>query len=219
MAKKSSTEAAANTAPVNDGFLPQEAGWVEVSTTGAAIFKPEAAVAEGKPLKGIAYDVILAKGGTSDCKIWEAIVVRTTEPTIGFKGEGQVVVDAGEDVLIASHAILSDVARRALNPNTAQHVKLMPTEQKVHASNKKWSYWDYRIAFGPIVSRATENLFRLPERDDVLSAMAEYEAGLGGRAPDDGSKKVLASYHQRLRVLSAQGTPFIPQLAEATASA
>lgn len=197
-----------NVAKANDGFLPSEAGWVEVSTGGAAIYKPEAAVAEGKAIRGKAYDVILAKGGSSDCKIWEAIVIRLDEPTIGFRGEEQVTVEAGEDILVANHAILSDVARRAIHPRHAQSVKLMPTEQKEHATNKKWSYWDYRIGFGPVVDRFAEGLQRLPEREDILVALAEYEKGLNGGKPDDGSKKVLQSFHQRLRMLAAAGTPF-----------
>lgn len=210
----------ANTEEVkNDGFLPQEAGWVEVSTSGAAIYKPEAAVAEGKALRGIAYDVILAKGGTNACKIWEAIVVRLEEATIGEKDGEQVEVAAGEDILIANHAILSEIARRAVNPKMVPRIKLLPTEQKETAANKKFHYWDYRIGYGPTVDRFAEGLHRIPERADILQTMHDYVASLKGGAPDDGSKKIVQSFQQRLRVLEAQGEKFVPQLPETASSA
>ncbi len=203
----------------NDGFLPQGEGWVEVSTSGAAIYKPEAAVAEGKAIVGVAYDVILCKGGTSNCKIWEAIVFRLDEPTIGEKDGEQVEVPAGEDILVPNHAILSDIARRATHPRTAPRIKLLPTEQKETAANKKFHYWDYRIGFGPVVDRAKENLFRIPERQDILQTMHEYVEGLKGGKPDDGSVKIVQSFKQRLRVLEAAGDKFVPQLPESTTSA
>lgn len=212
------TTSAAETTEKND-FLPQGEGWVEVSTSGAPIFKPELAVAEGAFLQGIAYDVILCRGGANECKVWEGILIRLEHPTVAMRGEEQVTVEAGEDVLVANHAILSDVARRATRPTTAQRVKLQPTEQKEHATNKKWSYWDYRIAFGPVVDRAKEGLDRLPENEPILEILAKFEKGLGGKAPDQGSKPILQSFHRRLNVLKAMGTPFVPQLEETTSAA
>lgn len=189
---------------VKDDFLPE--GWVEVSSSGAPIYKPEAAVAEGADLEGIAYDVILCRGGASKSEVWEAIVFRATKPTIGFNSEGQQVkVAAGEDVIIASSALLGELARRAQNPRVAQHAKIRPTELKDHASRKGWSFWDFRVAYGPTVDRNKEGLQRLPERTDILEHLAAFEAKLkeSGDKPEEQDKKILASFHARLRTMQA----------------
>ena len=208
MATKNGTKAAAgeveNKGVVTDDFLPE--GWTEVSSSGAPIYKPEAAVAEGKDLEGIAYDVIFARGGASKSEIWEAIVVRATKETVGFKSDGeQVKVMPGEDVIIANSALLAEVARRAQNPRSAQYVKIRPTELKDHATRKGWSFWDFRVAFGPMVDRSKENLQRLPERQDILEHLAAFEEKLkaSGEKPEEQDKKILASFHARLRTMQA----------------
>lgn len=191
-------------ADVKDDFLPE--GWVEVSSSGAPIFKPEAAVAEGVDLEGIAYDVIFCRGGASKSEVWEAIVFRATKPTVGFNSEGQQVkVNAGEDIIIANSALLGEIARRAMNPRVAQYVKIRPTELKDHASRKGWSFWDFRVAFGPTIDRAKENLHRLPERTDILEHLAAFEDKLkaSGEKAEEQDKKILASYHARLRTVQA----------------
>ncbi len=196
---------------VKDDFAPE--GWTEVSTSGAPIYKPETGVAEGKDLEGIAYDVIFALGGATDSEVWEAILFRATKETIAFKGEEQVVVQPGEDVLIPNSALLSEVARRAMDPRNGQYTKIRPTEQKEHASKKTWKFWDFRIAYGPKVDRIKENLHRLPERQDILDRLATFEAKLKaeGKQAIEQDKKILASYHQRLRTIAAE-TQGAPQL-------
>lgn len=205
MATKKGETVENKAADVRDDFLPE--GWVEVSSSGAPIYKPEAAVAEGADLEGIAYDVIFARGGASKSEIWEAIVVRATKPTVGFKSDGeQVKVQPGEDIIIANSALLAEVARRAQNPRTAQHVKIRPTELKDHATRKGWSFWDFRVAFGPMVDRNKENLLRLPERTDILEHLAAFEEKLkaSGEKPEEQDKKILASYHARLRTMQIE---------------
>lgn len=191
-------------ADVKDDFLPE--GWVEVSSSGAPIYKPEAAVAEGADLEGVAYDVIFCRGGASKSEVWEAIVFRVSKPTIGFNSDGQQVkVNPGEDIIIANSALLGEIARRAQNPRVAQYVKVRPTELKDHASRKGWSFWDFRVAFGPTVDRAKENLHRLPERTDILEHLAAFEAKLkeSGEKAEEQDKKILASYHARTRTIQA----------------
>lgn len=189
---------------VRDDFTPE--GWIEVSTSGAPIYKPETGVAEGKDLEGIAYDVIFALGGATDSEVWEAILFRASKQTIAFKGDEQVTVEVGEDVLIPNSALLSEVARRAMDPRYGQYTKVRPTEQKEHASKKGWKFWDFRIAYGPKVERAKENLHRLPERQDILDRLATFEAKLKaeGKTAVEQDKKILASYHQRLRTIAAE---------------
>jgi hypothetical protein len=224
MAKKGETmsAAAATTAgaPTEeiDNFLPKVEGWVEIDSSGAAVYKPEVGLAEGKALMGIPYDVILALGGAAECKVWEAIVIRVLEPTVGTKGGEQVVVEAGEDILMPTNALLSDIARAALHPTRVRQVKLMPKGLVDHATKKSWQFWDFRIGLGPFVERAKENLYKFEERADIHEKLLAYEEGLkaGTSKRDDGSERVLAAFHQRLRMLAAEGKS-APALQQASA--
>lgn len=199
------TENVENKGEEKDDFLPEGGGWREVDTSGAAIYKPETAVAEGADLEGIPYDVILCLGGASDCGVWEAIVFRATKPTVAFRGEEQIVVQPGEDVMIANSALLQPIALKAIQHKMLQHVKLRPTEKKEHATNKKWEYWDFRFALGPMVDREKLGLMRAPERPDIFAKMEEFKSKLNGTQPKREDAKVLASYEMRKRALEQQG--------------
>lgn len=185
----------------NDDFLVE--GLQEVSTAGAAIYKPEVGLAEGKDLYGIAYCTALCLGGVSDSglDVWEAIVFQLLEPTIAMRGEEQVIVEAGEDVLIANNVLLADVARRADNPRVAQIVKLRPKGRESHATKKGWEYWDFRIALGKTVDRAERGLIIWPERPEIHAKLAEFEKKLkaANQAPLAADAKILSSYHRRMR--------------------
>lgn len=213
MAKKNEKLGASETTNEPDNFLPG-GEWVEISQTGAPIYKPEAGVAEGKPLQGIAYDTILALGGSSNCGVWEAIIVRTTLPTIAFKDGEQVEVPAGEDVLIAANALLGDVVRASRHGSRVRHVKIQPIEEKEHSKIKGRSYWVYRIGLGPFVDRTAEGLFMLPERADIFEKLAEFEKGLKDKTVDNdpGSAVILQSYRRRLQEMAAVTGNSAPQL-------
>jgi len=210
--KKNGVSAAAEA----DDFLP--AGWVEVSTSGAPIYKTEAGLAEGVDLEGVAYDTILCLGGMSDSQVWEAIVVKTSKPTIAFRGGERVEVAAGEDVIIAHEALLGEVARRAEHPKTAQYVKIRPAELKAHATKKGRNFWDFRIAFGPKVDREKEGLFRMPERLDIHEKLEEFVKSLAGKAPSETDAKSLAKFEVRKRQMVLAEARAVQQLSAAAAS-